>query len=109
MTPDELAKEVAKVIQQAASRVGPNSIGAQQYYVEGEPQKFETVDWAKWFEYMREEWLDTINYSVMMCIRLNRLEYGFNEASIHSAGKVPGSRTADGRSPDAAGRSTDLY
>lgn len=74
MTPQELSDEVARVVEMAQSRVGPDSIGAQQYHVEGKPQKFETMDLAGLAEYMLEECLDHVNYGVMMSIRAMRLK-----------------------------------
>lgn len=73
MTPSELAAEVARVVAEAQSRVGPDSIGARQYYVEGQPQKFETMSFDALAQYYREELLDLVNYAVMTTIRLDRL------------------------------------
>lgn len=73
MTPQDLADEVAVVVERAQSRVGPNSIGAQQYSVEGQPQKFETMDLLGLVDYSIEETLDLVNYGVMLTIRLDRL------------------------------------
>jgi hypothetical protein len=73
-TPNELSEAVALVVARAQARVGANSIGAQQYYVEGEPQRFEVLNWHDWFEYMREEALDIVTYGVMLNLRIDRLE-----------------------------------
>jgi hypothetical protein len=80
MTPADLSDEVAKVVRDAQDRVGPDSIGARQYHVEGQPQKFETMSLDGLAEYMYEEALDLINYGVMMSIRALRLRDAANAA-----------------------------
>jgi len=72
MTPQQLAERVEAVVERAQERVGPDSIGAQQYYVEGQPQKFETMDPEELIDYVTEEALDLVNYGVMLVIRLDR-------------------------------------
>lgn len=79
MTPQELAEHVATVIRQCTERVGPDSIGAQQYYVEGQPQTFETMTLDALAEYYEEEIRDLINYGVMTHIRLERLRAALPE------------------------------
>lgn len=74
MTPEALADEVQRVVMEAQARVGPGSIGAEQYHVDGQPQKFETMPLDGLAEYMYEEALDLINYGVMMSIRARRLQ-----------------------------------
>jgi hypothetical protein len=71
MTPEELANEVQAVIEECRERV--EGVGAQQYYVEGQPQKFETMPLDGLFEYAEEEIRDLIVYGVMTRIRLRRL------------------------------------
>jgi hypothetical protein len=73
MTPQELAAEVGRVVELCQARVGPESIGAQQYYVVGQPQKFETMSFDALAEYYEEELRDIVNYAVMSHIRLGRL------------------------------------
>ena len=73
MTPQELANEVATVVSRAQERVGPGSIGAEQYHVDGQPQRFETMPIDGLIEYATEETLDLVNYGVMLTIRLDRL------------------------------------
>lgn len=70
MTPTELADEVEAVIRECRERV--EGIGAQQYYVPGQPQKFETMPMGDLVRYAKEEMLDEINYNVMRLIRLDR-------------------------------------
>ena len=71
MTPTELAAEVEAVITECRDRV--EGVGAQQYYQEGQPQKFETMDLDGLFEYAEEELRDLVVYAVMLRIRLRRL------------------------------------
>jgi hypothetical protein len=77
MTPSELADEVTAQVNRVAGlcaeRVGPDSIGAKQYYKEGEPQLFERMDFDALCEYYEEELRDIINYAVMTHIRLGRM------------------------------------
>lgn len=73
MSPQELSDTVATVVARAQDRVGPGSIGAQQYSVPGQPQKFETMELDALLEYVEEEALDLINYGVMVVVRLERL------------------------------------
>jgi hypothetical protein len=73
MTPQTLSDAVADVVSRAQARVGPGSVGAEQYHVEGQPQKFERMDLTKLIDYSIEEALDHINYGVMLTIRLDRL------------------------------------
>lgn len=74
MTPQELSDAVAEVVADAQARVGPDSIGARQYHVEGQPQRFESMPFADLIEYVREEALDLVNYGVMLTIRIQRLK-----------------------------------
>lgn len=77
MTPQDLANEVEAMIRLCTDRVGPDSIGARQYHVEGKPQKFETMAFDDLAEYYEEELRDIINYAVMTHIRLGRLRKAF--------------------------------
>lgn len=72
-TPEELSNAVKEVVALAQERVGPDSIGAQQYYVEGEPQKFETMTLSGFLVYTREEALDIINYGVMLVLKIDQI------------------------------------
>ena len=74
MTPTDLSDAVLEIVRKAQARVGPGSIGAEQYHVDGQPQKFETMPLAKLAEYMQEESLDLVNYGTMMSIRAERLK-----------------------------------
>lgn len=77
MTPQELSDAVLDIVSLAQSRVGPDSIGAQQYYIEGQPQKFETMTFEQLLEYTLEESLDLVNYGVMQSIKILRLQMEF--------------------------------
>lgn len=71
MTPAELAAEVEAAIAECRERV--EGVGAQQYYVPGQPQRFEFMDLDGLFEYAEEEVRDGIVYLVMLRIRMRRL------------------------------------
>jgi hypothetical protein len=71
MTPVELAADVEAAIAECRERV--EGVGAQQYYVPGQPQKFETMPLDGLFEYAEEELRDLVVYAVMLRIRLRRL------------------------------------
>lgn len=73
MEPAELAEEVKNVMLRACSRVGPGSIGAEQYHTEGEPQKFEKITFEQLREMYLEELEDIITYATMTHIRVRRL------------------------------------
>jgi predicted ATP-dependent protease len=73
-TPQDLSNAILAVTEDAANRVGPDSIGAQQYYQEGQPQKFETMALEELITYAEEEALDLINYSVFLTLRLRDLK-----------------------------------
>jgi hypothetical protein len=90
MTPHELSEEVREVVTLAQDRVGPGSIGAEQYHVPGRPQQFETMELRKLAAYMLEESLDLINYGVMMSIRAQRLQ----AAADHATGEAMVDRLA---------------
>lgn len=77
MTPAELSHEVAKAVVKAQNRVGPGSIGAEQY--DGERQQFEKVDIGEFLSYLEEEALDIINYGVMLTIKLDRFRQDYQE------------------------------
>lgn len=66
----ELATEVEKIVKEAQSRV--TGIGAEQY-ARGDTQKFEQMTLDALLDYMREELLDQINYSVMNLLRVQWL------------------------------------
>lgn len=74
MAPAEVAENVRRIVGLAQERVGPNSIGAQQYYREGQPQRFETMSLGDLVQYVEEEVLDLVNYSCMLYIRLERIK-----------------------------------
>ena len=67
----ELATEVEKIVKEAQSRI--TGVGANQYAM-GDLQKFETMSLDDLLEYMVEELLDQINYSVMNLLRLRWLQ-----------------------------------
>lgn len=69
----ELAEDVQRFVSLAQGRI--EGTGNEQYSLD-EGQLFETMTRSELIEYVREELLDTINYSVMMLIRLERLEEG---------------------------------
>lgn len=71
MTPKELASECQSFIAKATARI--TGIGADQYHVEGQPQRFETMPLDGLFEYAEEELLDLANYAAMLNIRMRRL------------------------------------
>ncbi len=73
-TPQALADTVREVADDAAQRVGPDSIGALQYYREGEPQQFEVMELTDLITYAEEEALDLINYAVFLTLRLRRMK-----------------------------------
>jgi hypothetical protein len=72
MDTNELSEAVADIVHDARCRVGPGSIGEQQYTTEPE-QLFESMELANLFTYAEEELLDCINYCVMLIIRIRRL------------------------------------
>lgn len=74
MTPQELSDDVERVLRRAQARVGPDPIGAQQYHVEGQPRRFETMALPALVDYAIEEALDHVNYGAMLTIRLDRLK-----------------------------------
>lgn len=80
MDPEDLSDAVRQVVALAQDRVGPDSIGAQQYHVDGQPQKFETMPLLGLIDYSIEEALDHINYGVMLTLRLDRLRRQVEEA-----------------------------
>ena len=73
MTPQELSDEVESVIRLCQDRVGPDSVGAKQYWTEGQPQKFESMSFDGLCEYYEEELRDIVNYAVMTHIRIRRM------------------------------------
>jgi hypothetical protein len=75
-TPETLAAAVASIVEEAQARI--LGIGAEQYHTEGEPQKFETMSVEAMIEYMAEELLDQINYSVMNLIKLRRVAEAYS-------------------------------
>lgn len=68
----ELATEVEKIVKEAQSRI--TGIGAEQYAHPDNTQKFERMHLTDLFEYMEEELLDQINYSVMNLLRVRLLK-----------------------------------
>jgi hypothetical protein len=84
MTPQELASEVEGMIRLCTERI--TGIGAQQYHVEGQPQKFETLPFDDLCEYYEEELRDIINYAVMTHIRLRRLRTALGQTIAATEG-----------------------
>jgi hypothetical protein len=82
MTPAELATNVRVFINLCTARVGPDSIGAKQYHVDGQPQKFETMPLDDLFEYIEEEIRDLANYATMLHIRIDRLRTELNRRGL---------------------------
>jgi hypothetical protein len=66
-----LSEEVAKIVVEAQARI--TGIGAEQY-ARGDTQQFEHMTIGNLLEYMQEELLDQINYSVMNLLRLRWLQ-----------------------------------
>jgi hypothetical protein len=71
MTSEELADEVEAFIVHAVTRV--RGTGDDQYSKGGE-QGFEGMNLDELFVWAEEELVDTVNYSVMLSIRLRRLQ-----------------------------------
>lgn len=71
MTTEELADAVEDFIVQAITRV--KGVGDDQYS-QGDTQKFEGMDIDELFIWAKEELYDVVNYSVMLGIRLDRLQ-----------------------------------
>lgn len=80
MPPQELADEVESIIRECRERV--EDVGAQQYYVEGQPQKFESMQLDGLFEYAEEEIRDLVVYAVMLRIRIRRLRDWMHERDL---------------------------
>jgi hypothetical protein len=79
MEPQDLADAVEAVIRSACARVGPDSIGAQQYHTPGEPQKFEVINIGEMLEMYEEELLDITTYATMTIIKLRRMRQRLEE------------------------------
>ena len=74
MNAQNLSDEVIATVMLAQERVGPGSIGEQQYYdALTNTQGFERMDFDSLLQYAEEEALDFINYGVMIRIRIARL------------------------------------
>ena len=71
MTSEELAQRVEEFIVEAVTRV--KGTGDEQYS-KGDTQQFEEMNLDELFTWAREELYDTVNYSVMLAIRLERLQ-----------------------------------
>lgn len=72
VSPEKLANRTESLIRHCVGRVGPESIGAEQYYDEQtDTQKFETMSVDELLQYYQEEAMDMINYGVMFYIRLD--------------------------------------
>lgn len=71
MTSDELAEEVERFVVHAVTRV--KGTGDTQYS-KGDEQQFEGMVLDELFKWAEEELVDTVNYSVMLAIRLRRLQ-----------------------------------
>lgn len=72
MTPEQLSQRVGEIVALAQERVGPNSIGAQQYYDAATgTQGFERMSPGQLLTYVQEECLDLINYGCMMWLKMN--------------------------------------
>jgi hypothetical protein len=71
VTSEELADEVEAFIVHAVTRV--RGTGDEQYS-QGDTQKFEGMNLDELFLWAEEELVDTVNYAVMLAIRLRRLQ-----------------------------------
>lgn len=71
MTSEELAVEIEAFVIHAITRV--RGTGDDQYS-EGDVQNFEGLNLDDLFLWAEEELVDTVNYSVMLAIRLRRLQ-----------------------------------
>lgn len=71
MTSEELADKVEDFIVQAVTRV--KGTGDDQYS-EGDTQQFERMNVDELFVWAKEELYDTVNYSIMLSIRLDRIQ-----------------------------------
>lgn len=87
MIPNELAAEIAMTVVLAQQRV--ITVGAEQYYVPGEPQRFEQMPLDDLLEYAEEEAFDLINYAVMARIRFARLRAALTDASTRPGAGSP--------------------
>jgi len=74
MEASELSEAIADIVHDARCRVGPGSVGAEQYDSEVGDQHFEVTPLENLFTYAEEELLDLINYCVMLIIRIRRLK-----------------------------------
>lgn len=98
MTPQELADHLPIILAKCQERT--LGVGAQRYSDEGEegrPQRFETMSLDALMEYVEEELLDIVNYSVMVWIRFTRLREAADAAVfMHGDG---GRKWDEGREP----------
>jgi len=77
MTSEELADEVEKFVVHALTRV--RGTGDDQYS-QGDTQQFEEMNVDELFQWAEEELADIVNYSVMLAIRLRRVQADLSEA-----------------------------
>lgn len=77
MTSEELADQVEEFIVHAITRV--KGTGDDQYS-KGDTQNFEGLEVDELFKWAEEELADIVNYSVMLAIRLRRIQADLAEA-----------------------------
>lgn len=81
MKSTELAQHVHDIVSKAQGRILAE--GAEQYEAEDGTQQFEVMPMDELAEYLEEELLDQINYSIMMILRLRELR-GIMERMIQN-------------------------
>lgn len=84
MTSEELAEQVEAFIVAAVTRV--RGTGDDQYSL-GDRQYFETRTMDEQFDELRDELYDVANYSVMLAIKIDRLQQEIG-AVVRAAGEA---------------------
>lgn len=87
MIPYELAAELATTVIFAQRRI--TTVGAEQYYVPGEPQRLKQMPLDDPLAYAEERALDLVNYAVMARIRFARLRAALTDASTRPGAGSP--------------------
>ena len=100
MTPNQLAEEVASVVERAQGRI--KGVGADQYHDGSGRQKFENLEISELVEYSIEESLDFVNYGAMLTLRLDDLKAAMETGSMDLAADSM-IRWIDSVMPDASG------
>lgn len=74
MSPERMAEAAERFIRESVSRVGPDSVGAKQYYdPTTDLQAFESFTPRRMLEYFREELYDVANYAMMTDVLFTRI------------------------------------